>query len=73
MLLISMADRCQQQVPGTTNLFSINMDNGYVNNGFELMECHDDCSLVINPIEDWNTLQIQIGIACTVDLKKYRY
>nr|CAI5859504.1 unnamed protein product [Callosobruchus analis] len=31
---------CQQQVPGTTNLFSINMDKGHVNNGFGLMECH---------------------------------
>ncbi|VEN50433.1 unnamed protein product [Callosobruchus maculatus] len=31
------------------------MDNGHVNNGFGLMECHDDCSLV-NPIEYWNTL-----------------
>ncbi|VEN48094.1 unnamed protein product [Callosobruchus maculatus] len=48
-------DRCLQQVPGTTNLFSINMDNGHVNNGFGLMECHVDCSLVY-PIEDWNTL-----------------
>nr|CAI5827963.1 unnamed protein product [Callosobruchus analis] len=31
---------CRYLVPGTTNLFSINMDNGHVNNGFGLMECH---------------------------------
>nr|CAI5836152.1 unnamed protein product [Callosobruchus analis] len=42
-------------VPGTTNLFSINMDNGHVNNGFGLMECHCVYGLVY-PIEDWNIL-----------------
>nr|CAI5862895.1 unnamed protein product [Callosobruchus analis] len=41
--------------PGTTNLFSINMDNGHVNNGFGLMECHCVYGLVY-PIEDWNIL-----------------
>nr|CAI5834672.1 unnamed protein product [Callosobruchus analis] len=31
------------------------MDNGHVNNGFGLMECHCIYGLVY-PIEDWNIL-----------------
>nr|CAI5842996.1 unnamed protein product [Callosobruchus analis] len=51
--VVPVPGRCQQQVPGTTNLFSINMDNGHVNNGFGLMESHCVYGLVY-PIEDWN-------------------
>nr|CAI5852594.1 unnamed protein product [Callosobruchus analis] len=32
------------------------MDNGHVNNGFGLMECHCKSMCLVYPIEDWNIL-----------------